>query len=123
MTDSTELYYAEMEAARNEAERAYFAARPNNDNRFERKAFRDGFERAFQGLWKALPTATHEQPTIAAPEDPTVADLIAFYAEGNFAKGALVRVPYGATRDALVRLQQSTSDQAGNITRLQRGGV
>jgi hypothetical protein len=43
--DSTELYYAHMEADRNKAEEAYFAARP---------AFRAGFERAYAPLWHRL---------------------------------------------------------------------
>lgn len=50
--DSTELYYAEMEAARNTSEAAYFDARPLLDREGAPvTAFRAGFERAFQLLW------------------------------------------------------------------------
>ncbi len=48
----SELYYAEMEAARNEAEDAYFKARPQIEfTGLHRTLFRVGFERAFQLLW------------------------------------------------------------------------
>lgn len=48
----SELYYAEMEAARNEAEDAYFKARPQLIRSFAEQAlFRAGFERAFRLLW------------------------------------------------------------------------
>ena len=47
----SELYYAEMEAARNEAEAAYFAARPPLDAPICHDTFRAGFERAFALLW------------------------------------------------------------------------
>lgn len=54
--DSSELYYAEMEAARNEAEDAYFEARPHLDPReYFHDVFRAGFERAFQLLWNKRP--------------------------------------------------------------------
>lgn len=49
--DSTELYYAEMEAARNEAEAAYFTARPLLNEGPPVETFRAGFERAFRKLW------------------------------------------------------------------------
>lgn len=48
----SELYYAEMEAARNEAEEAYFKARPQCDTRAYRAAFKAGYECAFQKLWR-----------------------------------------------------------------------
>lgn len=58
MSDSTELYYAEMEAARNEAEAAYFGARSALadggtavDRELWRALFRSGFERGFKKLW------------------------------------------------------------------------
>lgn len=58
MTNSTELYYAEMEAARNEVERDYFDARPQFDRMGkEGTTFRAGFERAFQKLWNQLQRA------------------------------------------------------------------
>lgn len=48
----SEKYYAEMEAARNDSEDAYFKARPQLERTIEQKAlFRAGFERAFQLLW------------------------------------------------------------------------
>lgn len=51
-SDSTELYYAHMEADRNEAERAYFDARPLIDREgLPVTAFRAGFERAYAKLW------------------------------------------------------------------------
>lgn len=50
--DSTELYYAEMEAARNKACEAYFAARPHRDVQQHRDLFDVGFERAFKLLWR-----------------------------------------------------------------------
>lgn len=49
--NSTERYYAEMEAARNLTEEAYFAARPSVGSQRERGLFRMGFERAFSQLW------------------------------------------------------------------------
>lgn len=58
----SELYYAEMEAARNEAEDGYFKARPQLlGTATERSLFRAGFERAFQKLW-----FTHN-PILALP--------------------------------------------------------
>lgn len=54
MSDSTELYYAEMEAERNNAEISYFTARPQADTLANRALFRAGFERAFRILWNRL---------------------------------------------------------------------
>ena len=51
-----ELERAEMEAARNEAEDAYFAARPQIDDIGRRKVFDAGFERAWG---KARPNWPH----------------------------------------------------------------
>jgi len=49
---NTELYYAEMEATRNELEDAYFAARPQLMRTItEQCLFRAGFERAWAVLW------------------------------------------------------------------------
>ena len=54
MSDRGEQYYAEMEAARNIALDAYFAARPQLANTIEQRSlFRAGFERAFSMLWRA----------------------------------------------------------------------
>lgn len=52
--DSTEQYYAEMEAARNTAMDAYFIARPQilRTHALE-SIFRAGFERAFAMMWAA----------------------------------------------------------------------
>jgi soluble cytochrome b562 len=47
----SELYYAEMEAARNTAVDAYFEARPKLDYPIPREAFKAGFERGFKNLW------------------------------------------------------------------------
>lgn len=55
MSDATELYYAEMEAARNDIEKAYFEARPSLENTVETNLyhalFRAGFERGFEKGW------------------------------------------------------------------------
>jgi hypothetical protein len=48
----SELYYAEMEAARNEAEDAYFKPRLHLGTDKDRILFRAGYERAFQKLWR-----------------------------------------------------------------------
>jgi hypothetical protein len=62
VTDTTEMYYAEMEAARNAAEEAYFDARPQFDrNSLLSAVFRAGFERAFQALWKPKPLPHHQE--------------------------------------------------------------
>lgn len=52
--DTSELYYAHMEADRNEEEEAFFAARPKFDYPIQRATFRAGFERAYQKLWPAV---------------------------------------------------------------------
>lgn len=53
MSEQNELYYAEMEAARNSAEDAYFEARPQLARTTVQQAlFRAGFERAFVLLWR-----------------------------------------------------------------------
>lgn len=57
MTDTTELYYAEMEAERNNAEIGYFNVRPQADTLANRALFRAGFERAFRILWNRLPAS------------------------------------------------------------------
>ncbi len=55
MPDTSELYYAHMEADRNEAEDAYFKARPAlSRHPVEVKLFRDGFERAYAKLWPVV---------------------------------------------------------------------
>lgn len=51
MSDQNELYYAHMEADRNEAEKAYFEARPSLGAEVDRALFRAGFERAYAKLW------------------------------------------------------------------------
>lgn len=51
MSDQSELYYAEMEAARNEAEKTYFDARPTLDTKIHHLIFRVGFVRGFNLLW------------------------------------------------------------------------
>lgn len=51
--ENTEIYYAEMEAARNEAEDAYFNARPQlADTIYARTLFREGFQRGFRMAWE-----------------------------------------------------------------------
>lgn len=45
-----------------------------------------------------------QQHLVAAPEPPTLHDLIEFYADDNFVSGAKVRIPHRATRDALLNL-------------------
>jgi hypothetical protein len=49
--DTTERYYAEMEAFRNESVDSYFGARPGKNTANNREIFRAGFERAFSMLW------------------------------------------------------------------------
>ena len=51
MADTRELYYAHMEADRNESETAYFGARPQADTLANRALFRAGYERAYDKLW------------------------------------------------------------------------
>lgn len=65
MGDSTELYYAHMEADRNEAEDAYFAARPQADTHGNRAVFRAGFERAYAKLWPLAIIQIDEQQRAA----------------------------------------------------------
>lgn len=57
--ESTERYYAEMEAARNQCEEHYFAARPQVDTRVYRQLFRDAFDRGFGKAynWMLRPAA------------------------------------------------------------------
>lgn len=59
--DAIELYYAEMEAARNDVEDAYFRARADDDTALNRRMFKAGFERAFRHLWR---------PPVSAGESP-----------------------------------------------------
>jgi hypothetical protein len=47
---------------------------------------------------------------IAAPENPTLEDLIAFYGDSNFRSGVKVRIPYAATRQVLEELRQMRED-------------
>lgn len=68
MSDSTEIYYAEMEAARNESEQAYFEARPQLFATIaDRTIFKAGFERGFQKLWNQR--NNDWQPIETAPKD------------------------------------------------------
>jgi hypothetical protein len=55
VSDNTELYYAEMEAARNESEDKYFKARPQLETLMSRQLFQAGFERAYRLLWMPTP--------------------------------------------------------------------
>lgn len=52
--DTTELFYAHMEADRNAAESAYFDARKLLDCDNNRVLFRAGYERAYRRLWDAV---------------------------------------------------------------------
>jgi hypothetical protein len=61
MSDALERYYAEMEAARNAAEDAFFAARPTVDTPGDRAVFRAGFERAYK---LELPVAQEPKYTV-----------------------------------------------------------
>jgi hypothetical protein len=68
MSDRAELYYAEMEAARNSAWDAYQVARPHllrSDNARQLQAlFHAGFERAFAMLWHGgVATSESERTT------------------------------------------------------------
>ena len=63
MIDSTEMYYASMEAMRANAEDKYFDARPSSDTKQARIAFQAGFERAFKLLWDSKsPSSGPEKP-------------------------------------------------------------
>jgi hypothetical protein len=62
--DTTELYYAEMEAARHTAEAAYFMARPLLNEGPPVETFRAGFERAFRLLWKPTAPETSGEPRV-----------------------------------------------------------
>jgi hypothetical protein len=57
---------------------------------------------------KADPVPSKE--LIAAPENPTLEDLIAFYGDSNFRSGVKVRIPYAATRQVLEELRQMRED-------------
>lgn len=61
MSDQNELYYAHMEADRNEAEKAYFEARPSLGAEVDRALFRAGFERAYAKLWPLWIIQLNEQ--------------------------------------------------------------
>lgn len=52
--DSTERYYAEMEAARNQGEEHYFAARPQADTLANRALFKAAFERGFGKAYNCM---------------------------------------------------------------------
>lgn len=70
-TETTERYYAEMEAARIHADDEYFRARPNlQRNIREEKLFQDGFERAFKLLWRA------DQVRASALRMPSAGDYV-----------------------------------------------
>ena len=59
----SELYYAEMEAARNNAEDDYFSVRPQlSRSDVQQMLFRAGFERGFQFNWRE-PAATPKEGT------------------------------------------------------------
>jgi hypothetical protein len=61
VSDQNELYYAHMEADRNEAEKAYFEARPSLGAEVDRALFRAGFERAYAKLWPLWIIQLNEQ--------------------------------------------------------------
>jgi len=61
VSDQNELYYAHMEADRNEAEKAYFEARPSLGAEVDRALFRAGFERAHAKLWPLWIIQLNEQ--------------------------------------------------------------
>ena len=94
--DSTELYYSEMEAARNSAEDQYFGARPQLLRTFaETSIFRAGFERAFQLLWQQRGAAeTDEQRwrqeaegTLRKVLEPHVVELLKRVGDGDLLAG------------------------------------
>jgi hypothetical protein len=74
-SDSSEIYYAEMEAARNSAWDAYQIARPHllrSDHAREFQAlFNAGFERAFVMLWHGGRAAQETSPAPADPDEET----------------------------------------------------
>jgi hypothetical protein len=51
VSDSTELFYAEMEHARMNSLVHYFAARPQADSLANRAIFKSAFERGFAAAW------------------------------------------------------------------------
>lgn len=69
MSDSTEIYHAEMEAARNKAMDEYFNARPQvTRGAYEESLFRAGFERAYKppdykncAWWQPIETFDFDQ--------------------------------------------------------------
>lgn len=64
VSDNTERFYAEMEAARNSSMDAYFEARPQLFRTIGQETlFKAGFERAFQMMWNR--TLTVEEVTEA----------------------------------------------------------
>lgn len=57
MSEKLEMYYAEMESARNEALDNYFRARPQLQRTFDREAlfqaaFSRGYDSAYQKYWQ-----------------------------------------------------------------------
>jgi hypothetical protein len=79
MSDQNELYYAHMEADRNEAEAAYFNARPELMRTIQLATlFRAGFERAYAKLWPLArmqidePTAQETSPAPTYIRNPCI---------------------------------------------------
>ena len=80
--DSTERYYADMEAARNRAEKAYFDARPGRGLEEQSAVFRAGFERGFNLLWQN-DQAMQRRLTEVLTDNRRLQDGLKFYAEGH----------------------------------------
>jgi hypothetical protein len=77
MSDTMELYYAEMEAARNESEKAYFGARPHLAKQVNsQKLFRAGFERAFEPLWNRLVSLERQRDLCAGVAGKALKEIV-----------------------------------------------
>jgi hypothetical protein len=112
--DSTERYYAEMEAARHESEEAYFNARPSLWNECDRALFRSGFEHAFKLLWdrQHASETSHEKPGLA-PEPAYKVD-----SQGE----VWVRVPeqaFAGKRAPLSELQEALASEGEKDYRIE----
>lgn len=130
-SDSTELYYAHMEADRNEAERAYFNARPGFGE-LERSIFRAGYERAYQKLWPLAGAPPSTLETRPAPVDH-VAEHDCACEECVVAETRPTPTEYAVHGGRIMTLRecmeaeetcerQNTSGDAGNQAGWDRGG-
>lgn len=71
--ESTERYYAEMEAARNQCVDHYFAARPQADTITARVLFKAAFERGFGKAYNLMLRPQHDDALARALVEEVVA--------------------------------------------------